>query len=285
MISVLSGRATSAFPVSVGTSLAIESVFDGGGASIDVDRVIPQHIKINDYHEFWFNLSTLFRNLHASVPRSDVTNVRAEDCAEALVQELELLVQLTIQQSNNFTKPVLYVCNYKGLESKYRHAGIRRYTTEKQKAYKALHDAAIQRCIQLWPDMNQSIRILDMSLPGVKQRALIMTHVPYDLLSHRYFERLDLLESHTGLLKRRNLWYTKYYNGKEYPTIPFSRHLLPVFGDNEFFHPMSASLRTDIVTLAKTAKWTFATTDDKILADLKTLKNPYAIDLIQSMTV
>lgn len=285
MNSAISGRATSAFPLSVGTSLAVESVFTGGGSPIDPERPIPQHIKINTYNEFWFNLSTLFRNLYSAIPRQDVESVKAEDCAEALVQEVEVLLDLTKQQSNNFTKPVFYVSNYSKLPTAFRHANLRAYGTEKRKAYKALHDKVVQKTIHQWANMENTVRIFDMSLnPERAGKALIMTHVPFDLLSFRNFDRLDLLESHTGLLKPRNLWYTKYYGGKEMDPLPFSKYLLPVFGDKEFFHPMGAKLQRTVLELAIAKRWTFATTDEKILEDLRSLKDAYAAQVIASMS-
>jgi hypothetical protein len=66
--------------------------------------------------------------------------------------------------------------------------------------------------------------------------------------------------------------------------FPFSKHLLPALGDNEFFHPMAKSLRQDIINLAKAQRWGWATTDERIFSDIQTLKNPYAKEIITSMT-
>ncbi len=285
MTNVVAARTTSAFPISIGTCLAVESVFTGGGEPFDPARTIPQHITLDSYHEFWINVSTLFRNLLGSVQRSDIESVRAEDVASGLLEELQLLGNLTREQSNNTTKAVFYVSNYSKLASKYKYAGLRQYATPKQKQYKDMHDKSIQKLINLWPDSEERIRIFDMDLDGIRTRkALLISHVPYDLLSYRRFDTLDLLESHTGLLKQRNMWYTKYYNKNDYIGFPFSKHLLPALGDNEFFHPMSRGLRADIIALAKERHWSWATTDAKILTDLQTLKNDYAKEIINAMT-
>ncbi len=285
-MNAVANRTISAYPLSIGTCLAVESIFTGGGAPLDPNRPIPQHIAIDSYHELWFNVSTLFRNLLGSIQRSDIESVRVGDIAMGLMEEMQLLGQLTAEQSNNTTKAVFYVCNYKQLKTKYKDATLRQYTTDKQKQYKELHDKSIQRLINLLPDGDKPIKIFDTKLEGSRTKdVLLVSHVAYDLLSYKRFGRLELLESHTGLLKKRNLWWTKYHNKNEYQGFPFSKHLLPALGDSEFFHPMHKALRADIVALAKTMRWTWATTDEKIFADLKTMKNPYAKEIITTMTV
>ena len=110
-----------------------------------------------------------------------------------------------------------------------------------------------------------------------------MTHQAHDLLSYSKFKRLDLLESHTGKLKKKNLWYTKYNNGSELGMMPFDRVLIQIFGDSDLFHPMTLQLRNEIIALAKAKHWTFATTKDKINADIRTLKNQYAAFIVDTL--
>ena len=280
---ILAGRATSAFPVSIGTSLSLESVSDSGGAPYDPDRQIPQKINIRDYDSFWINLSTLFRNLYSAVPRSDIQSVRAEDCADAMLQEMQFIDGLIQAESVSLTKIQYYVCSYKTVKQRYPKANVRGFITDNQIAYKLKHDKTIQLVLNQYHDQTK-LQINDMDLnPSNYPTALILTHQVHDLLVYSKFKRLDLLESYTGKLKKKNLWYTKYNNGEHLGMMPFDPVLLQVFGDSDLFHPMQLTLRNDIIALAKAKHWTFATTKDKIYADIRTLKNQYAAFIIDTL--
>ena len=280
---ILAGRATSAFPVSIGTSLSLESISDSGGAPYDPDRQIPQKINIRDYDSFWINLSTLFRNLYSAVPRSDIQSARPEDCADAMLQEMQFIDGLIQAESVSLTKTHYYVCSYKTVKQRYPKANVRGVITDNQIAYKLKHDKTIQLVLNMYHDQTK-LEITDMDLKPVHYpTTLILTHQAHDLLSHPKFKRLDLLESFTGKLKKKNLWYTKYSNGEHLGMMPFDRVLMQVFGDSDLFHPMSIKLRNDIIELAKAKHWTFATTKDKIHADIRTLKNQYASFIIDTL--
>ncbi len=280
---ILAGRATSAFPVSIGTSLSLESVSDSGGAPYDPDRQIPQKINIRDYDEFWINIGTLFRNLHSSVPRSDMKNVRPQDCADALLQEMQLIDGLIQSESVSLTKIHYYVCSYKTVKQRYPRANVRGYITDNQREYKKAHDDTVQLVLNQYHDQTK-LHIFDLDLkPLHYPTALILTHQAHDLLSYGKFKRLDLLESHTGKLKKKNLWYTKYNNGADLGMMPFDRVLIQIFGDSDLFHPMRSALRNEIIALAKAKHWTFATTKDKINADIRTLKNQYAAFIVDTL--
>jgi len=281
---IIASRAVSAFAVSIGTSLSLESISNSGGTPYDPERQIPQHVNIRDYKEFWINIGTLFRNLHGAIPRTDIERVRARDCADALLQEMSIIESVIRSDSYSLTKTVFYICNYSRLGIQYPHANIRGVQTEKQLAYNALYKKTVQFIIDMFHSETSEIKIFDSELqPTSKIDALILTHAPHDLLSEKKFKSLDLLESHTGVLKSKNLWYTKYYNGKDLPMLPFNRTLLQVFGDNDLFHPMNITLRREIIELSKQKKWTFATTHDKVKADIKTLKNPYAAFIVKTL--
>jgi hypothetical protein len=87
-----------------------------------------------------------------------------------------------------------------------------------------------------------------------------------------------LLESHTGALKRKDKWHTKYVNGNDLPFIPFSERLLPVFGDSELFYPAKSDVREAIIGIAKKHNWTSITTDERILFSIKSLNNQFLVD-------
>jgi hypothetical protein len=53
----LSTRTISAFPLSISTSLALESIFTPKLPPYDPNRIIPEHINLIDYQEIWINFS------------------------------------------------------------------------------------------------------------------------------------------------------------------------------------------------------------------------------------
>ena len=62
-MNIYSKRTMSALPISVGTSLALESCFPKIGVSIDPIRTIPQEVSLSAYKFHYFNIITLIRNI------------------------------------------------------------------------------------------------------------------------------------------------------------------------------------------------------------------------------
>ena len=91
--------------------------------------------------------------------------------------------------------------------------------------------------------------------------------MPYDLLSHKRFHQLDLLESNTGKLKKKHAWNSKYYPvGKaDMSHLPFMKMLLMVFGDRPLIHPSIFKLRDSILQTSVKRGWTPVTTRDKVI--------------------
>lgn len=276
-------RTTSAFPVSVATSLAIESIFETNSASIDPNRVIPQKIDLHKYKEFWINLSTLFRNLFTSLAKEDSKRVLPRELADALFEEAEIIESLSTEETHGSTRVIFYVCNYQDLALKHPNALLRTDNTDNQKIYRHLHDSSIALFLKL-REGSENIIVTDNTLkPKSKVKALILTHIAYDLLSAKNFQSLELLESHTGVLKGPSQWSTKYLHGRELSMLPFNKAFLQVMGDSETFRPLGVKIKNDIVELAKSRNWTSLTTRDKIISDLDFLKNPYFKEIIRSM--
>ena len=118
------------------------------------------------------------------------------------------------------------------------------------------------------------------------EKSLILTHIPYDLLNYTHFNQLDLIESHTGKLKPRNLWYSKYYKfgNEDLNTLPFLRKLLLIFGDSVMIQPMDIRFRRLILDISRNRRWTPLTTESKVMQDLDfDVKERYLYDLIRDL--
>ena len=278
MTSPVYERDVSAFPFSTGTSLAFESLFEGKDESIDPDRQIPQKVNITDYNELWINCATLFRNLYTAIPRDRVHDTVSRDCVDALADEMSQIHELVNEESQGKTRVIYYICSYRGLEQEFKGAVRRTPNTDKQKFYQKLMDETLNRLVRRVKE-TQELLIREFNVtfyPDERIKALIITHYAVDLLSAKRFRSLDLLESHTGVLKKFNTWYTKYYNGKELMMIPFNEYLIKFFGDNDLIVPFHFKVRRVIQEVAEQHKWNYATSMSKVRADIGTIKDHFA---------
>ena len=273
-------RAVGALPISIATSIALEHLL---GIQSEANPE-PKPKSIQKYREIWINLKTLFRNLHGALEKQAMKEVLPDEMEDALWQEMETITSVINQYSNGVTKVVYYVSNYKGIREKFKMATFKGDHTERQLAYSVLVNNTIGKLLKVHGKTEeQDIRVFDLYLkPTGNFNTLILTHIAYDLVSYRNFGTLALIESHTGTIKTREMWYTKYHNGKELPMLPFMEGLLPVFGDNEFFSPLNRKSRDEVLELAAKYNWTHATTRDKVLYGVDKLQNPYLKTAITS---
>lgn len=272
----LEERAIGQFPLSVATSLALESL-----CNIHPDHSYPEP-PLWGYQELWINMKTLFRNLMGALEKGEDMAALPVPVAEALLEEMEAIKQIVADYSSGKCKVVFYISNYEGMAKKYPRATLRMDNTEKQKFMQAFYVKTIEALNKIHPD--HGIELFKLKLePKQRTKALILTHIAYDLVSHPSFEKLTLIESHTGALKDREKWYTKYYNGREIPNIPFREDLLQVFGDSETFRPMAPVVKKDLIDLATKYRWSSLTTFDKILFSIENLTNPYLRDLLKAI--
>lgn len=281
----LAGRATSGFPLSIGTSLALESLFNPRSTPYDPNREIPNVININNYNEIYFNISTLFRNLTGSVDKKVFLNISVIELAEVLEFELELINDIFRNEGNNVCKPIYYNIDYDSIAEKLliKKVVTRIDNTEYQKYYNDIFN----KTLKLIKRNNKNIlEIEDLIKPSNRNSSLIVSHYAYDLLSEKNFKQLDLLESHTGKLKHLVEFNSKYYpiTEKNLSHLPFNKKLLYIFGDKTFIKPSDIRLRLQILETSIKRKWTPATTKEKILFDLDLdIKEPYVLAWIKSL--
>lgn len=284
MNSPIWSRTLSSFPLSVGTGLALESIFTPTQDRIDSEREIPEQIVIKNYDEFWINIYTLFRNITSSMSVEQVTSVTASDVLDALNSEMDVIIGLLQNEANGLVIPRFYLSEYSNLDKKYPLAIIRGDTTIGQKNYRKLYTETVKLLIKQGL-AERGILVFKDNIEPKKAypKAIILTHVVHDLLKYAKFSKLDLLESHTGVLKTNNKFYTKYLNGKELFPLPFNKLLLQVFGDKETFRPQSSEMKKTLIELAKENKWTPATTREKIITNIGSMKNHYLSEIFKKM--
>ncbi len=272
------------FPLDIGTSLAFESIFKPVYEPYDPDRKIPNEINIEEYPIFLINIKTLFRNVFSSIKPDEARLVSASQFAYFIEFEINVIRNLLINEGQNKSNPVFYICNYTKLYSTSFPAGVRLRMpdTEKQLVQNTLMVRTMDILLK-----NKDLGIIKFTNTintGDNVKALILTHIPYDLFANTYFKQLDLIESYTGILKTKINWPSKYYHGKDYSNIPFNIKLIKMLGDNEMFHPLPIRYRNEIKELANNRNWSPLTTRDSVAYDiLHFLKNEELLNIYKGL--
>lgn len=276
---ILAQRVTGAYPLSIATSLAIEAL-----AGTHPDLPPPAHPPIQDYQAIWVNLRTIFRNLYNAVERDDQQGVHFSSFSEAMISEMEVMVE-AIQSLQSTVRVFFYVNNYPDLVRRYPHAQFRTDNTPNQKHYAAMMVSALEHTMREAKKVMKAPPLFFQGDLRSEQplKSLIMTHYAWDLTSAQHIGEADLIESHTGRIKPPAQWYTKYYQGKDYPMIPFRRGFLPIFGDDTLFKPFPKASRETIVSLAVKYNWSNVTSTDRLRFCLDQLDDKFLKAVIVSM--
>jgi hypothetical protein len=263
-------RAIGQYPISISTSLALESAF---GHYPEKPIVNPP--PITAVNNIWFNVRTLIRNYIGAMDQALADHMTPDQLATGLMEELTVIESVMAAQSQGYCNSVFYVADYSRMTHTFSNAFLRSPKTPKQRLYATLEDATIKRLVVA--PISQPIRRFNYELVAANNlfpKSFIVTHLPIDLLSRYSFQALSLLESHTGTIKGPALWNTKLTGGKDHPEIPFSRFTLQVFGDNgHMFSPMPQRLKDIVLRLAKLDNWSAVTTKDRIRFSLGNIPN------------
>ena len=266
-------RRYSSFPVSIGTGLALESLFEPIIDRYDKTKEIHK-VKLSDYKYHIINVYTLIRNIIGAVEniKKKETLLYSTKLVETVVGELELIRNLYIGST---TEPIFIMPDY---AIPLRNLN---YKKDVQSWYVMLEliDRLSKRSIL----NNKLVKIVtDYKLPKLNERCLITSHIQLDYLNVKNIPNLDILQSHTG-----ELITTKDFNSKYHPmgqktmdVFPFMEELYFLLGDNTLIKPQALSVRYQLHILALENKWNFRTTKDKVINDLK--KNSTIYDIMKN---
>jgi hypothetical protein len=206
-----------------------------------------------------------------------VAKLTEDEVTMSMDAEMGIIRNLIAVESRETLKCEFYISGYSEIPTKFKAALLRMDTTEAQVHYTNLFNRTVKEMTQnrIIEHHNVHIHNKGTEIPAeyAKSQALLISHYPYDLLLAPKFNHMDLLETHTGSIKGRDKWSTKYFNGSKLPVLPFSQLLLPVFGDKEHFRPMDKSAIEDVLALASKYNWNAVTGKEKILYGVNTLRN------------
>ena len=233
-------RETSGFPLSIGTGLAIETLFTPIEATADPEREVSNLPDLSVYTLYAFNVSTLLRNILSAVKSPEMMGAQNKVFLDVLKEEIDFLKGFF--ESNNIPI-VFYVNTYNYFKTAYKD-NLRKANTDKQLRLEDITTYCLNAMMK-----ENDIKVFNKDINfGKEHSVLVVTHVPADLLSYGNFAKLDLLESHTGLIKTRKDWNSKYYPipNKDMSFLPFMEYLLVTFGDKVMFSPAPIKTRSDL---------------------------------------
>jgi hypothetical protein len=262
-------RTVGAHSISIGTSLAIEAITHTGDFS-----TLEGKPAILECDALYLNIRTLARNAYGSFDTKK-SELSEEVLRETIISDIEQIKEVAKATSPNILC-VPYLCSLKSLNTEFKTANFKNANTPLQVFYNTLEMSIYRTAKETWPDLLE----FDIELKGDGD-TLILTNQPIDLLSHKKFPSLKLLESHTGKVKGRTEWYTKL-NGKS-KLIPFNRAMLVMFGDGVMFAPQAIKVRRVVLKIAEAKRWTQTTTKDKIFHNLRTANEPYVLDFVRKI--
>ena len=264
----LQTRTTSGFPLSIATGMAMETLFTPQQQVYDPGRVAPPRITVSSYQELWVNVLTLIRNAYNACDRALYGSITPHHMVEVITQEMDVITDLLKIEGKDFTTPVFFFNSYKSLIRRDDKVfKLREDKTPLQHQARFIYD----KTRDLITRQDDKIEMFDLTLKSkISKKALILTHIPADLLSHRQFDTLDMLESHTGKIKKKMEWNTKYHpcGEDDLGRLPFCRQLLTAFGDQSLIVPIPVKARREILALAEKQRWTPATSVNKVSGDL-----------------
>lgn len=286
---LLANRTIGGFPLSIGTSLSFESLFDPRLPVYDPEREIPNKVSIGDYDELWVNIETLYRNIVTSVDRPTYESIKVPEIKEALESEIHVMESLLETEGQNKAQLVMYYAETPELDQYELNkvVQLRHPTTDYQKGYAYKQKQTLELFFK--DKGNNKVRHFKNTLEPKDRknsRTVVITHHCYDLLSHPNFSRLDLLESHTGKLKPKNQWYTKYHPipDTDMNMFPFLKVLLVVLGDHLKIKPYPIKVRHAFAAIAKKRLWTPNTTRDKVMFDVGLdIMDPLLLSVLRSV--
>lgn len=248
-------------PITFSTSNAISN-FLGISSSFVVNKPSP----VTSCDGIWINVKTLARNIQSAIDKDSKTKLQPTDYAVAVHEELEVI--FSSLEKFPKCKLIVYLPTYQSLSIYYPNANLFEATTDVQKAKAKLDDDIFKEILKMKSSLPGFVIDTDVLFPTIQgmNRVAVLTHYPVDLISFASGIEVQLLESHTGLLKPKFQWYTKLRNGASLYKIPFNRATLQIFGDNaQMFNPLKIDLRRNFTDVAEQDKWTQFTTPDRII--------------------
>lgn len=273
-------RETGKYPISIATSLAMEGLF-GIHDNIPPTPTPP----VTNCDAVAVNARTIVRNILGSHDKHNAQFLTVADVVNLLIDEILTIKSILEIETQGRVKVFMYIPSYKFLKLRYRNAVLKEPTTEKQLAAHKFEEDCIELLLKRQGDIHASYSVVDLDITfNNDPRVFLITHLPVDLLHCKDVKSVALLESHTGIIKYSNQWYTKLKNGKDLYRIPFDVMSIQFFGDSGgMFVPYETKMRKVMLETAEKYQWTQLTSKNKIVGDLMKDYEPILASIISGL--
>lgn len=212
---------TSSFGLNIPTGLMLESILAPTTARIDDEREVPNKVDLSEYKEYYINVLSFISCVIGSYDKDTVDALLLTE-SDVYSEVYTRIEDEMIVLARLLPIPIVYyVATYK----KYDKADLLKTLNASTKV--GLKQLVMDTLLDsLYGSTSFKILTVDGKLP-LKGKTLMSTSNALDLLNDNV-KRVDLLEFHTGLLKRRNKFYTKL---KTDVPIPFEESTVLYIGD------------------------------------------------------
>lgn len=235
----------------IGTDIALGTLlgFDQEGKRLNEG-------KWKDYKGLFISIPTLFRNLYGSAgDRKE--KITTGGYASMVVNEMHLIENMVQMYTDSQLKVFFYNPSYIGLDSLLPDAKLKIASSGKQKLQEELKKGALSFVANEFGSSDNYVPV-GTSLTIPFEKSLILTSFVVDIVGAvtlRYGSTVDLIESHTGAIKDKTLWYTKLNKAANIERFPLTAGTLTVFGDGKMVAPLSKKIRDELGELAVSRKW------------------------------
>ena len=235
----------------IGTDIALTTLF-----GFDQEGKRLSEGKWKDYKGFFISIPTLFRNLYgAAGDRKE--KITTGGYAQLLINEMHLIENMVQMYTDGQMKVFFYNPSYIGIDSLLPDAKLKEASSGKQKLQEELKKGALSFVAHEFGSSDHYVPI-GTSLTIPFDKSLILTSFIVDIVGGvtlRYGSTIDLIESHTGAIKDKTLWYTKLNKAENIERFPLTVGTLTVFGDGKMISPLSKKIRDELGEIAVSRKW------------------------------
>lgn len=258
-------RTLTSFGLSIGTGLMFESIADPTTDRYDPKREIPKRVEVHNYLGHIFNVYTLIRNIAGSLTSTvEINDYSLSKVIKELKDEIEIIKSIYLSLDLNTTYPKLFIPKYEDLIKKFN------FNKDVNAKYIQNNITMFKKYKPLLKGIEDQIEVLP--LDGYKISSiysgnyLFTTSFTVDLLQS---SRYTLLESHTGILKDNNLWYSKYHRvgEQDLSMLPMLDVILYILGDSQLIRGLDLITKRELLNVAIDNKWSYRTTRDKVVFD------------------
>lgn len=256
---VSAARTLGSTGISIGTHLMLESLFDV--TLYDESREFKK-VSIKRFKKHVYNIYTIIRNILSSYNHQVPADfLMAAEFSNVLQEEIKLIAGM---YSGSGCKPLIFYPNYDKL---YKAYNIDKKDVE-TKSYQMhiavrnfLRDYDSKTPIDCCNDKKTYKHTMDAN-------TIITTHIGLDLFNKGNYY---LMESHTGALKSKLEFSTKYRDFGETPAdrLPWGEEFYFLLGDYTFVKGVPIRIKRELFNIAKKFQWNVKTAADAAAITLR----------------